>query len=50
MRKEDVIYYGLLFLAGVGVAVWMKKEYNSVKYSSDGLNQKRNYVTFGVRG
>jgi hypothetical protein len=49
MNKKDVIYYGLLFAAGVGVALWLRKEYNTLKQSS--LTPKPKALSaFGVRG
>jgi hypothetical protein len=50
MKREDVIYYGLLFAAGVGVALWFRKEYKDMKQAAIQNPKKTSYTVFGVRG
>ena len=49
MKKEDMIYYGLLFSAGVVMALWFRKEYFQLKEASMKPKSVK-YAAFGVRG
>ncbi len=44
-----MIYYGLLFSAGVVVALWFRKEYVSLKQASLKPSPVK-FTAFGVRG
>ena len=51
MKKEDMMYYGVLFLSGVAVALWFRKQYNDVKKeASIAPSRNRGMTVFGVRG
>lgn len=50
MKRENVIYYSVLFAAGVGVALWFRKEYMDLKKTALTAPRKVTPTSFGVRG
>lgn len=49
MKRQDAIYYGVLFAAGAVMAWWFRKEYLNLKAQAL-VPKPVKYVSFGVRG
>jgi hypothetical protein len=51
MKKEEVMYYGVLFMSGVAVALWFRRQYNNArKEASLAPTRNKRMTVFGVRG
>jgi hypothetical protein len=50
MKKEDKAFYGVMFVSGVLIALFFRKEYLKAKEFASKPKPSGKLVAFGVRG